>query len=209
MGTFPTNEGVTRKTPDGKTLTLTSFTDTDGVIKTPGSGMWVSVEDEAGSSWGVFVLREHWTPKWEERWFEAFCHHPEWREQFVRDADAVWDEPRKMPSLPVAAAEKRRTEQVRKILSMGPRARFRDFAELKSGNDSFSKLKGEALFGQLEPADRQGVAGGGLDEEHQAKAARWILRGLPLDWAMRKVKTDMEITANAEARRGSRPKGFR
>jgi len=206
MGTFSLTDDLVRQTPDGKTLTFSSFTDTDGVLKTPGSGMWLGVNDEKGNDWGVFVPREHWSPKWELDWFDAFCHHPEWRTRFVESANAVWGDSEKLPALPVVIAERRRNEQVKKLLGLGPRARFKDFADLKSGNDSFSKLKGEALFGQLGDAERSGVFASELDDEHKAKAARWVLRGLPLDWAVRKVKTDMEISANAEARRASWPK---
>lgn len=41
----------------------------------------------------------------------------------------------------------------------------------------------------------------GLDSVSEASALRWVLRGLPLEMAVRKVKTDREIADNVQAKR--------
>ena len=38
------------------------------------------------------------------------------------------------------------------------------------------------------------------DPDNQAKALRWVLRGLLPDRAIRKVKTDLEVSENAKVR---------
>lgn len=76
--------------------------------------------------------------------------------------------------------------------------RFRDFMSLKSGYDKFSRLKHNALISLVDNEVVEKVT-----EECQGdiatidKTIRWILRGLPLDKAIRKVKTDLEVAENA------------
>lgn len=80
------------------------------------------------------------------------------------------------------------------------RLRFRHFLNLKSGRDVFSRYPLAKL--------RELVSVNALEEvrklEHereQASCLRWVLRGLDLDKAIRKVKTDAEVTAQTIARR--------
>lgn len=75
--------------------------------------------------------------------------------------------------------------------------RFRDFQRLKSGRDCYSRMKYDSLVGTISELDRQQIAEQLPENENQAKVMRWMLRGLPLDKAVRKVKTDLEISANA------------
>ncbi len=75
--------------------------------------------------------------------------------------------------------------------------RFKDFAKLRSGRDQFSAMRITALQGAVSFADREQIELAFAEPCDQSKAYRWILRGLPLDKAIRKVRTDQEITANA------------
>lgn len=75
--------------------------------------------------------------------------------------------------------------------------RFRDFAELKSGRDSFSRLKLAQLATMVSCSDVAAVEAAFEHDRERASCYRWILRGLNQDKAVRKVKTDAEITANA------------
>jgi hypothetical protein len=101
-----------------------------------------------------------------------------------------------IPVLPQVVLEAKQAKAIKALIRLGGKARFRDFAELRSGTDKWSKLRLPALREALGEGFAP-VAESGLDEEHQARMARWALRGLPSDMALRKVKTDMEIASNA------------
>ncbi|EGQ61262.1 hypothetical protein GGI1_05485 [Acidithiobacillus sp. GGI-221] len=85
---------------------------------------------------------------------------------------------------------------MRALKRKGHKAGFQDFARLRSGRDAFSRLTLEDLRAQCGVSAL--VDGALADDADKAKAYRWIARGLP-DWmAVRKIKTDLEITANAK-----------
>lgn len=76
--------------------------------------------------------------------------------------------------------------------------RFRDFVTLKSGRDCWSAMRLNALRELVAIDDvRQVTDEWADDEREQAKCLRWIVRGLPLDKAIRKVRTDAEVRDNA------------
>ena len=76
--------------------------------------------------------------------------------------------------------------------------RFRDFVRLKvGGRDEFSGLGLDQLK-QMVPEHLK-VAEAIEDEAATASCLRWMLRGLPLDKAIRKVRTDLEVAENAKA----------
>ncbi len=76
--------------------------------------------------------------------------------------------------------------------------RFRDFVRLKvGGRDEFSGLGLDQLK-QMVPEHLK-VADAIEGEASIASCLRWVLRGLPLDKAIRKVRTDLEVAENAKA----------
>lgn len=75
------------------------------------------------------------------------------------------------------------------------RLRFRDFMELKCGWDEYSKLRLPAL---REMAPEHELVDVVFEDDKQIAAClRWMLRGLRIDKAIRKVNTDEEIARNA------------
>lgn len=83
------------------------------------------------------------------------------------------------------------------------RLKFRDFARLKSGRNDMSNLRLPQLR-RLVP-DHAAVDAVFEKDAQRASCLRWVLRGLPLDKAIRKVETDAEIAASAiEAHRERR-----
>ena len=77
--------------------------------------------------------------------------------------------------------------------------RFRDLCRLKSGWDEFSKMR----LADLHEAVAQDVtaavtAAFPRDEELQARCYRWVLRGLDVGKAIRKVSMDVEVTKNSK-----------
>jgi hypothetical protein len=77
--------------------------------------------------------------------------------------------------------------------------RFRDFRNLKvpGGRDEYSVLRHEALRGRVGSGEAKEVDMTFSDPRDQTVCYRWILRGLDLPKAIRKVKTDLEIASNA------------
>lgn len=76
--------------------------------------------------------------------------------------------------------------------------RFRDFVNLKSGRDSWSAMRLDTLRELVAIHDVHQIADEWPhDEREQARCLRWIVRGLPLDKAIRKVRTDAEVRDNA------------
>lgn len=101
-----------------------------------------------------------------------------------------------IPALPQVVLESKQAKAIKVLIRLGNKARFRDYAALKSGTDKWSKMRLPALREAMGDTF-SAVTESGLDEEQQARLARWILRGLPADMALRKVRTDLEIASNA------------
>jgi ribonuclease HI len=106
--------------------------------------------------------------------------------------------------LPICPARKGIESQIEEVNShvRNGTARFKDFRELKSGRDEFSKLRGESLLARI-PKSIQEHAKETLDicENEDVllvdRVYRWWLRGLRIDTAIRKVRVDSEVARNA------------
>jgi ribonuclease HI len=113
---------------------------------------------------------------------------------YVPDAEALADLPE--TNWECAAA-------IKKISLMGYRAKFRDYAELRTGGlDGYSRADMETLkrsiavrFGQ--DAVDWLIETVGENTEYSRKVLRWAARGLPPQMAVKKVSVDTEIQQNA------------
>jgi ribonuclease HI len=75
---------------------------------------------------------------------------------------------------------------------------FKDFLQLKSGRDRFSKMKLADLKTAVSHSDCQSVSSVFADDpKAEATCLRWILRGLTAEKAIRKIKTDAEVASKA------------
>ncbi len=104
---------------------------------------------------------------------------------------------------PISRAHRSRPEDLMSLLNARDMEdlRFRDFAALKvpGGRDQWSMLR----IGKLSEAIDDYEVIDSLteifpDSRPRASCYRWILRGLEVDRAVRKVKTDLEIGQNAK-----------
>lgn len=80
--------------------------------------------------------------------------------------------------------------------------KFKDFMALKTyGRDKYSNIKLEVLQ-QIVSSDIVQIALKEFPEDkaNQTTMLRWICRGLHVDKAIRKVKTDMEVSLNAQGK---------
>ena len=80
---------------------------------------------------------------------------------------------------------------------------FKDFIRLKCGRDEFSQMKLTDLKSAVSHPDSLAVAAEFPDDSKaEASCLRWILRGLPAEKAIRKIRTDLEVTAKVRSRGG-------
>jgi ribonuclease HI len=87
---------------------------------------------------------------------------------------------------------------VEKLIALGKQAKFKDYANLKSGRDEFTSKKINDLK-KLIPEESIKEIDKNWDgnDTYLAKVYRWYLRGLPVEMALKKVRTDAEIEENA------------
>jgi hypothetical protein len=73
---------------------------------------------------------------------------------------------------------------------------FKDFVRLKCGRDEFTRTKLTDLKTAVSHPDCLAAAAEFPDESKaEASCLRWILRGLPAEKAIRKIRTDLAVTA--------------
>lgn len=83
---------------------------------------------------------------------------------------------------------------------------FREFERLKveGKRDQYSAMRLPKLQGLVSPEVKAEVEEVFQTSKNQATCYRWVLRGLRPDRAIRKVKTDLEVTDNAIKARSGR-----
>jgi hypothetical protein len=83
-------------------------------------------------------------------------------------------------------------------LLVKPNPKFKDFVALRVGGmDEYSRLGYAELKNRMTPGAIVMTEAALEIHAERAKVYRWVLRGLPVDYAIRKVKTDLEVSANA------------
>src|SRR5262245_41274316 len=81
--------------------------------------------------------------------------------------------------------------------------KFKDFVALKVGGwDEYSELGYAALRRRMTEGDIAQTEVALQLHANRARVYRWVLRGLPLEYAIRKVETDLEVSAKARRARG-------
>jgi hypothetical protein len=111
--------------------------------------------------------------------------------------------PSSLPKLPTLPLETRKEEQhtgIQRLINKGEKAKFKDYAALRAGRDEFSKMKINELYSLVDSYTIQIMKKENFDDKAYAMVLRWVLRGLPIRMAIRKVKTDAEIASNIPKR---------
>lgn len=85
----------------------------------------------------------------------------------------------------------------KEIKKINKKSSFKDYTKLKSGFDDYSKLKKEDLELFLNEVDLFNLRKEFKDEKSYLSCLRWICRGLDMDYAIHKIKVDIEIHENA------------
>ncbi|BAY14025.1 ribonuclease HI family protein [Calothrix sp. NIES-2098] len=97
--------------------------------------------------------------------------------------------------LPIVSPRKGLEEQIQKLLTKGENAQLYDYLNIKSGRDEFSSKRLTALVKLLPEEVKEALASQlkeGEDEEFLGICYRWYLRGLPVQFALRKARVDLE-----------------
>jgi ribonuclease HI len=84
------------------------------------------------------------------------------------------------------------------------RLKFKDFLAVKSGRDQFSKLRKANIVQAIGAEEWAAITAAFDKEKYRLSAARWWLRGLPLEAAIRKVQVDREIGHKIAEKRSAR-----
>jgi hypothetical protein len=223
---------ATRSTADGKRFAFTAWCERKDRMA-PEDGRATIEVTEAGApkdipGWKLSVCLDELKDKWAERWVEAFCTQPDYRAQFACDAAGVGGVhiPREVnhpktgdiktqttlpaiPVLPALEAAQKKSHAVKSFLALGPAAKFSDYAQLRSGRDAFSTMKIEALKEMMGPEQSTSLMALNVDEENRVRVARWVMRGLSIEDAARKIEVDMEVAehahGNKHVRQGPKP----
>jgi hypothetical protein len=210
----------TQKCIDGKEFVFTAWTSI-AELSTPEDGtLDISIREKSKQEveYALHICLADYDEKWFKKFALAFANVPEWREQFkVIEQTGQWHPTTnvelpsgekvnslpKLPQLPENVVKCEKKSGIAKLVNKGHRAKFKDYAQLRSGRDQFSSMKMDDLIANLDDdnSDVDAVMDGLDNEKMQASALRWILRGLPVQMAIRKVKTDAELAENARGRR--------
>ena len=105
---------------------------------------------------------------------------------------------------PPVPTPKPQSELERVINTPNGELKFGDYVKLKSGRDQFSRMKTEELHAHPAICNMEWnfIVAAFRDDFHAHEScARWMLRGLDIDKAIRKVNVDKEITDKAIAAR--------
>ena len=126
---------------------------------------------------------------------KKFLEDPDYRKQYHVDGKE-WEGQLQFTS--EKGVNKRCQQQIESLNKRKlEKLKFKDFANLKTfGMDSFSRMKYEKLAEIIEEPHLQTVEQSFEDEKQRLTAMRWLGRGLKVEHAVRKVKTDLEIQAN-------------
>jgi ribonuclease HI len=102
-------------------------------------------------------------------------------------------------NLPVCEPREGLESAIAQLNAQGEGARFKAWLQLKSGNDCYSKLRGDKLISQVPMVVRDAIASSLTDKELSSglleKCLRWWCRGLSAPSAVKKVRVDAEIAA--------------
>jgi hypothetical protein len=190
-----------------------SASTTTGDLSVPEDGtMQISLRVVKGEDWthGVFVPLVGSDDRFLNRFMDAFRTSSEFRArcEIVGEDSEINRETgsgERLPSLPASPAPSR-DAGVARLVRLGKKAKFKDFASLRSGRDGFSNKKEDQLIELLGPdAARVDTLisshADDIEASERLKVMRWVARGLPADMALRKVMTDMEVSKNSKRSR--------
>jgi hypothetical protein len=160
---------------------------------------FITINGQEGH-YGCFIPMEDYDERRIERFMDAFAAFPDWRKQW-KDSENQ-ETPRLTRQITIPAVPREHSalaRDIKHLLKLGQKAKFKDYAALRSGRDEFSKMAADVLPTRVDEQAVQAVEAAmqGEGPEVHAKVYRWVLHGLPVEHAIHKVRVDQEIATNA------------
>lgn len=132
-----------------------------------------------------------------QNFIKKFLEDPSYRESFLVDSYPKWEGIIRYTSDKEGVKINKKCENAIHRLMKNKNPKFKDFLELKTfGMDGFSRMSKEHLSPMIAPEEIARIKGEFEDDKLVLEAMRWKARGLSSDYAIRKVKTNLEITKN-------------
>ena len=199
MGTIPIVENVRIDWTNGHTIRISVNSTTSDLSMCDEGLVWVAGEMDGGHKFGFDMPLGIFS----EVWFRRLCDSMSADHEFCKSLLGIGSID---ASFVIPQPPNKWSDETQRVVSLGGNATIRDFADLRSGRDKFSAMKLPqlaTLIGDLDVAEaRRKLAG--IAEKHRdtelTKALRWVLRGLPLHMAIRKVEVDRDISLNPSLR---------
>lgn len=126
---------------------------------------------------------------------KKFLENPKYREDFLVDGNNFMDI---ISTTDDTGINKKCSEAIKRFYKIKAKNRkFKDYANLKTyGMDKFSRFKLDKLTDLIDDKIVDYVKTVFSEEKDISSTLKWYLRGLQIDDAIRKVKTDLEIANN-------------
>jgi hypothetical protein len=200
MSTLSLVENIRIQCSDGTVVVLDADMSPGDLSKGPGGTANIYGRIEDGKRFHFSMPAQMFNESWFSRLCDALAAHGEFRTTI--HATLEIDEGFVIPASP-----SRSLDACGQLAKLGIRAKFGDFAKLKSGRDRFSVLKLADLRAAVGDAQAEEVASRMANhrdydrDAETAKVLRWVLRGLSVGMAVRKAAVDREVAANAVQRR--------
>lgn len=88
-------------------------------------------------------------------------------------------------------------KNIKEFVSHGNKNKLKQYMQLKTrGRDKYSSMRLAKLKEKMSPITIKRVEKLDIEDKHQDVTYRWILRGLPVEMAIHKVKVDLEVSEN-------------
>lgn len=133
---------------------------------------------------------------WCNNFIEKFTKDEDFKDYVLRlDDKIVYTSIKKMP-----VENLNLNKDVQNLIELESKniAKFKDYANLKSGRDKYSRMKYDALKSLISTSDFNVLKEEFHDDASIASAIRWLLRGLPLKSTIHKLNVDKEVIAGGK-----------
>lgn len=203
MGYMPISESK-KVSPYGEKIKIDIWTYTDEYSDPEGCVcISISVTDNKNNimEYRFDFPHKEYTEQWNDKFEDSFLYNKDYRKTFeVKDERTLeFDSAPSIPPLNDLQKKDKSIElqkEIKKINKKG--GKFKDFMKLKSGRDKYSGFRKNALLELVEEDVISNKEIKTLEESDKLKVYRWILRGLTTENAIRKVKTDLEVSSNCK-----------
>lgn len=156
-------------------------------------------DNQISTDYSFSVPIMEYNESWYKKFENTFLYNKDYRQQFKSNGEDIisFEDLPKIPT-PNELQKKDKSIELRakidKINKKG--GKFKEFMNLRSGRDKYSSFKKDKILNLLDEEIFNNKEINELEEKEQLKIYRWILRGLKVENAIKKVKVDLEVSNN-------------